>query len=254
MEKLMVVVFDDDAKAREGLRILQELDHACDVSVYEAQVVAKEPGGAVRVIDDADLLRSPMIGGSSVVGALIGLLGGPVGLVVGAAGGALIGSVRHSEELGVNDEFFKDVATALAPGKVALVADIDEESDTLVDTRLKPLGGLMFRRIRTTVQTIQEDRDVAANQAEMDQLNAERAQAKSDRLAKIDTKIDRLRVKLEDAIERRRAKMQLRQQERETKIQVLQIKADQSEGEARRRQEARIAKLRRDYAEKATVG
>ena len=42
---------------------------------------------------------------------------------------------------------------------------------------------------------------------------------------------------------------QLRQQQREARIQALQKKADRSEGEIRRRQEARIAELRRDYAE-----
>jgi len=85
----------------------------------------------------------------------------------------------------------------------------------------------------------------------MEQLKAERAQARADRLAKIDAKIDNLRVKLENAIERKCVKMQMRQKQREAKIQALRAKADQSEGEIRGRQEARIADLRRDYAEMA---
>jgi hypothetical protein len=88
----------------------------------------------------------------------------------------------------------------------------------------------------------------------MEQLKAERAQARADRLAKIDAKIDSLRTKLENAIERSRVKMQLRQREREARIETLKVKADQSQGEIRRRQEARIAEVRRDYAEKAAAG
>lgn len=254
MEKMMVIVFDDEPKAREGLQILKELDHNGEISVYEAQVVTKGSSGAVRVIDNTNMLMAPMIAGSTAVGAFIGLLGGPVGLLIGATGGALIGSFRDAEEVGVSDEFVNDIATALTPGKFALVADVDEEWVTPLDTQMERIGGLVFRRVRTYVQTTQDDRDAAANQAEMEQLKVERAQARSDRLAKLDARIDNLRVKLEKAIERKRAKMQLHQQERQAKIQALQARADQAEGEARRRQDARIAQLRRDYAEKATVG
>lgn len=158
------------------------------------------------------------------------------------------------EETGVTDEFVQDVSGALTPGKVAVIADIDEDCVTALDMRMEEIGGLVFRRTRDFVRTTQDDRDAAAHRAEMDQLKAERAQARSDRLAKIEAKIDNLRAKLENAIERKRVKMQLRQQEREAKIQVLQTKANQAHGEVRRRREARIAELRRDYAEKAAVG
>ena len=258
MEKLLVVVFDNEVKALEGSRLLWELDSEGEISVHTLQTVAKEPSGSLRVIDDTEVARFPMVAGGTAVGALIGLLGGPVGAVFGAAAGAMIGItgsiVEEAGEAGVTDEFVHDVTTALTPGKVALVADISEEWMALLDTRMERIGGLVFRRTRTLVKDIQEDRHAAAHRAEMEQLKAERAQARADRLAKIDAKIDHLRLKLENTIERKRAKMQLRQQQRDAKIQALQRKADQSDGEIRRRREARIAELRGDYAERAARG
>ncbi len=254
MEKLIVVVFDDQAKAFEGFEVLRQLDREGEISVYEAQIIAKEPSGGLRLIDNPDKLAFPWIGGGTVVGALVGLLGGPVGAVIGATAGALIGSIGDMEHAGVTDEFIDDVTTALTPGKFALVADISEEWNTPLDTHLEQIGGVVFRRPRTLVKDTQDDRDAAAHRAEMEQLKAERAQARADRLAKIDAKIDGLRMKLENAIDRKRVKMQLRQQEREARIQTLKAKADQSQGEIRRRQEARIAEVRRDYAEKAAGG
>jgi uncharacterized membrane protein len=253
MEKLIVLVFDNQTKALEGAQALRELDREGEISIYEAQMVTKEPSGAVRVIDSADKLGFPMIAGGTAVGALLGLLGGPVGLLIGATAGALIGSISAVEDTGVTEEFANDVMTALTPGKVAVVADIAEEWVTPLDTRMERIGGVVFRRAHTAVETTQDDRDAAAHRAEMEQLKAERAQARSDRLAKIDAKIDNLRAKLESAIERKRVKMQLRQEQRQAKIQALQTKADQAEGEIRRRQEARIAELRRDYAKKAAM-
>lgn len=154
----------------------------------------------------------------------------------------------------MTDEFVGDVRTALTPGKVALVADIVEEWMTPLDTRMESIGGVVFRRARTSVEDSQDGRDAAAHQAEVEQLQVERAQAKSDRLEKIDAAIDRLRVKVEKAVERKRSRMRLEEQRREAKIQELQAKADQAQGEVRRRQVARIGELRRDYARHAAGG
>jgi len=254
MEKMLVVVFDNQPKAVEGVQALWELDNEGEISVYGAQIVVKEPGGDVRVTDNGELSGFPVAANGTAVGALVGLLGGPVGVLLGAAAGAMIGSIGDMEEAGVTDEFVNDIKIVLTPGKVAVVADVDEDWVTPLDTRMEEIGGLVFRRQTTLVEATQDDRDAAAHRAEMAQLKAERVQARSDRLSKIDAKIDHLRVKLENAIERKRVKMQARQQQREAKIRALQTKADQSEGEFRRRQEARIAELRREYAEKVTVG
>ena len=254
IEKMIVIVFDNESKALEGWQSLRDLDSEGEISVYEAQIVAKEPGGAVRVIDTADMLGFPLIAGGTAVGALVGLLGGPIGALVGATAGVFIGSIGDVDEVGVTDDFVTDVSTVLTPGKIAVVADIAEEWVTPLDTRMEQIGGVVFRWTRSLVESTRDDRNAAAHRAEMEQLKAERAQARSDRLAKIDARIDHLRAKLENAIERKRVKMQLRQRQREAKIQALQTKANQSAGEIRRRNEARIAELRRDYREKAAVG
>ncbi|MGA2722733.1 MAG: DUF1269 domain-containing protein [Bryobacteraceae bacterium] len=254
MEKLIVIVFDDQTKAFAGLEALRELDRDGEISLFAAQIAAKEPNGGVRFIDTPDGVDFPVIGVSTLLGTLVGVLGGPIGLVGGAAAGALIGSIIELEHAGITDEFINDVAAALTPGKVAVVADIAEEWVTPLDTRMERIGGVVFRRARTLVKNLQADRDAAAHRVEMEQLKAERAQARGERLAKIDAKIDNLRARLETALERRRFKMQLRQQQREAKIRALQAKADKAEGEIRRRQEARIAELRRDYEEKPALG
>jgi uncharacterized membrane protein len=254
MEKMIVVVFDNEAKALDGLQVIRELDSDGEISVHQAQVVAKDPGGAVRVINNDDLLSLPMVAGGTAVGALVGLLGGPIGALVGATAGAVLGSIGDMEQSGVTDEFVADVSTALTPGKVAVVADIMEERVTPLDIRMEEIGGVVFRRMRTFVETTQSDLDAAAHQTEIDQLKSERAQARADRLAKIDARIDHLRARLQYAIERKRAAMEARQRQREDRIEALQEKAKRSDGEIRRRQEARISALRRDYAERVAAG
>jgi uncharacterized membrane protein len=252
VEKLIVIVFDDQTKANAGFEILRQLDSDGEVSVYEAQMIAKEPNGGIRYIDNSDELAFPVIGGTAV-GALIGLLGGPLGALVGGMAGGLIGSIGDLVHAGVTDEFVNDVNTAMTAGKFAVVADVSEDWVTPLDTRMEQIG-VVFRRTRSEVKRMHHDRDVAAHRAEMEQLKAERAQGRSDRLAKIDATIDALRKKLESATERDRSQMLFRQNQRDARIQVLKAKADQSQGEIHRRLEARIAEVRRDYEEKAAAG
>jgi len=251
VEKLIVVVFDNETKAIEGIEVLRDLDKEGQISVYESRALAKDPDGTTRSLESADNQSVPLIAGGTAVGALIGLLGGPVGILVGATAGAVIGSIGDLRDVGVTDEFVGDITTALTPGKAAVVADIVEEWMTPLDARMEAIGGVVFRRERASVKTSQDDRDAAAYRAEMEQLQADRAQARAGRLEKIDARIHHLRTKLENAIERKRAKMRLREQQRQAKIEALQAQANQSEGENRRRQEARIALLQRSYEEKA---
>lgn len=251
MEKFIVVVFGDESKAVGGLRALRELDRNGEISLFDAQVLTKQPDGTIRVVENADLTGFPQVAGSTVVGTLIGLLGGPIGAFIGAGAGALVGCIADANEMGVTNEFVSDIDAALTPGKSAVAASIEEgEWLAPLDTEMEKLGGVTFRRIRSYEKERQEDVDAASHRAEMEQLKAELARPRGDRLAKIEARIDHLRAKHEAAIERGRQKTQMREQEREAKIKALQEKANKSEGEIRSRQEARIAELRRDYWEK----
>ena len=253
MEKLIVAVFDNQKNAFAGFEALRQLDLDGEISVYDVQLIRKESSGSIQYVDTTDKLAFPVIGGTSAVGVIVGLLGGPVGALVGGLAGGLIGSIVDLVHAGVTDDFVNDVNTAMTPGKFAVVADISEDWEWPLDTRMEKIGGVVFRRPRVEIKRMHHDRDVAAHRAEMEQLKAERAQARSERQAKIDAKIDALRKKLEDALERDRSKMLSRQSERDAKIKALKAKADQSQGEIRRRLEARIAEVRQDYEERAVA-
>jgi uncharacterized membrane protein len=65
---------------------------------------------------------------------------------MGAAGGSLIGVIADIDNVRVGSYFLADVADTLTPGKVAVVAELDEEWTTSVDTRMEALGGVVLRR------------------------------------------------------------------------------------------------------------
>jgi len=246
MEKMLVVAFNDESKAYEALQALNQLDAEGSIAIYAESVIKKNADGTVTVkqVDDGFPIRT--VGGTAI-GSLLGLLGGPVGLAVGATAGALAGSISDLNVAGVDAEFLDDTATALTPGKCAVVADISEEWVTPVDTRMEALGGAVFRAARNSVEDEQRARDVAALRAEIDQLKAEHARARADSKAKLQAKIDELNTKLQAKFDQAKQRSEQIKSESEAKVKALQKKADKAQGDVKATLDARVKQIRDEY-------
>src|SRR3974377_44996 len=128
MEKMLVVVFDNETKAYEASHALIELDKEGSIAIFAEAVIQKNNDGTVSMKRADDRFPVGTTGGTAI-GALIGLLGGPIGLALGAATGATAGLVSDLYVAGIDQDFLADAAAALKPGKWAVVADITEERD-----------------------------------------------------------------------------------------------------------------------------
>jgi uncharacterized membrane protein len=248
MEKMLVVVFDDEPKAYEGSHALKQLDAEGSITIYAESVIKKNADGTVTVkqVDDGFPLRT--LAGTAI-GSLLGLLGGPVGLGVGAAAGALAGSIGDLHVAGVDAEFLNDVAATLTPGKCGVIADVSEEWVTPADTRMEALGGTVFRAAIKSVEDEQRARDVAALRAEVDQLKAEHARAHADRKAKLQAKIDEFNAKLQAKLDQAKQRSEQIKSETEAKVQALQKKAEKAHGDIKATLDARVKQIRGEYEE-----
>ena len=86
MEKMLVLVFDDESKAYAGLHALNQLSTEGSITIHEESVIKKNADRTVTVkqVDDGFPIRT--VGGTAI-GSLLGLLEGPVGMAVGATAG-----------------------------------------------------------------------------------------------------------------------------------------------------------------------
>jgi len=81
MDRMIVAVFDSEKGAYEGARALEAMDVEGSIACYAKAVIAREPNGNVAVRQATD--QGPV--GTTLgmaTGALVGLLGGPVGAAV----------------------------------------------------------------------------------------------------------------------------------------------------------------------------
>jgi uncharacterized membrane protein len=231
MDRMLVVVFSDENKAFQGKTALTQLQDQGNINVYGYAVVAENADrtATIKQSDNTGPLGS-LFGMS--FGALIGALFGPAGLLLGSAAGLGSGAAVDFSNLGVGQDFLDDVAKTLTPGKVALVAEVDEDWTAPVDSSMEALGGVVLRRALSDVQKQVRQENIAAMKADVAQFKAEQAQGHADRKAKLQEKIDQLESRIQAQMQKLQErgiisekKAQARAKLAETKAAVAQAKA-----------------------------
>jgi uncharacterized membrane protein len=231
MDRMLVVVFPNESKAYEGKRTLQQLDSEGSISVYAYAVLTKNADGTASVKQGDDVGPIGTLVGTSL-GSLIGILGGPVGVAAGAAAGMAAGSALDVNSVRVGADFIDDVQKVLVAPNVALVAEVDEEWTTPVDTRMETIGGNVFRRSLSEVRDKVDDEDTAAMKADLAQFKAELAKAHADRKAKLQEKINQLDTRIQAQLQRGKEKRDAAQRKAQAKVQALKAKADTARAKA----------------------
>ena len=225
MDRMLVVVFPNEGKAYEGKGALRQLDSEGSISVYAYAVLTKNADGTASIKQGDDVGPIGTLVGTSV-GSLIGILGGPVGVAAGAAAGMAAGSVLDVNNIRVGTDFIDDVQKALVPPNVAVVAEVDEEWTTPVDTRMEAIGGNVFRRSLSEVRDKVDDEDISAMKADLAQFKAELAKAHADRKAKLQEKVNQLDTKIQAQLQRAKEKRDAAQRKAQAKVQALNARAD----------------------------
>jgi uncharacterized membrane protein len=224
MDRMVVVVFDKENKAYEGKKALLSLDAEGSISVYASVVVTKHADGTVSVKQADDPGPIGTLVGTSL-GSLIGLLGGPAGLAIGASLGLVGGGIFDLNNVRIGEDFLDDVTKTLTPNKFAVVAEIDEDWTTPLDTRMEAIGGSVFRRALSDVTDAADQREIAAMKADLAQLKAERAKAQADRKAKLLDKINQLDSKIQARLQKAKERRLAAERQAQAKAKILEEKA-----------------------------
>ena len=220
MERMLVVVFDNEKKAYEGESALKQLEHEGLLTIYERAVIVKHAEGSVSLKQvEPDGPVGSLAG--TAVGGLVGLLGGPVGAAIGAASGLALGALYDVDNARVGGDFLDDVSRSLTPNKVAVVAEVEEEWTTPVDTRMEALGGTVLRRALWDVKKTLREEEIAAMKADLAQLKSEISKAQADRRAKLQKKIDQLQAKVDAQVQKARQQRDAFESRQKTKRDVL---------------------------------
>ena len=190
-ENVIAVTFSQDSKAYEALTQLNELDSQHQVDLAGAAVVAREEDGHVEVKDEVADPSYAGTAGGGLVGLIIGILGGPLGILIGGATGILIGSLFDLDDADETESTLSDLSKAVHVGRTALLAEVTEPSTDVVDTAMKQLGGDVLRRAVEDVEA-----EIAAT--EKAQREAKREARKQLLKARHHKHMEEIRAKIEE--------------------------------------------------------
>jgi uncharacterized membrane protein len=151
MDQLIVVGFDHFDDARAALRSLRELERQGRIRFEDTAVVQRDADGTAEVKNEVSGTTEKATAIGAVVGGLITFIFPPAGIALGAAAGALIGTVLQR---GVSGDFVKEVAGTLTPGRSALFLVVKQQDADAVTAALRPFGGDV---IQSTLSTDAEE-------------------------------------------------------------------------------------------------
>lgn len=139
MSNLIVLGFDNEADAFEMRAALARMQTQYLIEMEDAVVVTRDSQGKVKLHQPVNLTAAGALSGS-LWGALIGLLflNPLLGAAIGAGSGAISGALT---DIGINDQFMKDLGSTLKPDASALFVLVRKSSPDKVLDGLKPFIG-----------------------------------------------------------------------------------------------------------------
>jgi uncharacterized membrane protein len=143
MSTLVVVGYDDPFKAEEMRIALQKLRKDYLLDLEDAVVAVKDENGKVKLHQPVNLTAAGALNGG-FWGSLIGLLfmNPLLGLAVGATSGALSGSLM---DIGINDDFMKELAATMKPNSSALFILVRSMTADKVLDEVAGTGGTILK-------------------------------------------------------------------------------------------------------------
>ena len=159
--RLVVISFEDEGAADRVQVALQQLEQSYLIDIKDSVVLVKNKSGELSVKQTYHLTRDgALIGG--MLGALLGamFMSPGLGFVAGAATGAAAGALT---DIGIDDQFLKDVGQKLQSMNSALVVLVRRADPEKVLTELDKYEGSM---LHTTLSHADEERLRAALKGE----------------------------------------------------------------------------------------
>jgi uncharacterized membrane protein len=163
MSDLIAVSYPDRATAESVRDELARLTREHVIEIEDAVVVTREASGKVKLHQTVNPAGRGAAGGA-LWGGLIGLIflaplfGAAIGAAAGAAGGA-------TTDLGIEDNFMREVGQSLPEGGAAVFALVRQVTPDKVIPRISQYGGKVLQTSLSneSEQKLQEALDAAAH-------------------------------------------------------------------------------------------
>ena len=195
-DNVLVVSFEDDSESYEALTELKQLEAQRQIDLRAAAVVVRGEDGKIVVKDE--VAESPLEGTATggIIGLLIGIIGGPLGILIGGSVGLLGGALFDVDREEHSESVLGEVSHSVRVGHTTLLAEAIEQSPEIIDTAIARLSGTVDRFSVTHVEAeiaAAEDAQRAAKKKARKELHEQRQEQHK---TEVHTKVEALKTKL----------------------------------------------------------
>ena len=163
MFNIVGAMFADENEARQAMDALIQTSRINGTTIYQISLV-KRKDGELKLCDnftspyltDDDTLKGGVIGG------LVGLLSGPIGVLVGETAGMLIGDAVDTKNIHDSQDLIERVAQRLEEGDMALIMSVEEADEGILDHMLVKYNTYV---VRFDAETIAKEVEEAEKRA-----------------------------------------------------------------------------------------
>lgn len=143
MASLVVIGYENEIKAEEVRLALLKMQKEYLVDVADAVVVVRDAQGKVKLRQMYNLTAAGAVSGG-FWGTLIGFifLNPLFGMAIGAGWGAIMGALR---DVGIDDNFMKNLGQTLPPGGAALCVLVHQLTPDKVVEEIQKFGGTVIK-------------------------------------------------------------------------------------------------------------
>jgi uncharacterized membrane protein len=142
MAHLIAMTFDSETEAASALMSLRELEKSADLDLEDSAVLVRDRNGEIKTHNELSGATEKGLVAGGMLGAVLGFAFPIAGVILGAAGGALVARVLRS---GVDPGFARELGAKLQPGSSALVLIVRQGTPELVLSALHPHKGHVFQ-------------------------------------------------------------------------------------------------------------
>lgn len=140
--ELVLATFPDEGAASAAYDQIREAEKQELLLLVDAAVVNRDQANHLHIKEERDLPGGPGALWGAGIGAILGFIGGPLGLVIGGAAGALVGGTAASlSDAGISNERLAQFADTLKPGASTVIVVVAHYWSATATTLLTNAGG-----------------------------------------------------------------------------------------------------------------
>ena len=202
-QNVVISIYEVESDAYHEFANLKLYPENEDSVLSQDALVTKE-NGSLRLVESfdhgMDTIDDTVIAG--LVGALFGIIGGPLGVLLGGSYGALIGSTIDVGDALDDASMLEQIAKKMVEGETAIICLTDEEDESILDAELGQYKAIIARFDAAVVaEEIEEAQDLEHEMARLArkelkaEKKAERKQNIEEKRAKLNASFDAFKAK-----------------------------------------------------------